>query len=69
MVWTRWGAARMVERASPKDLDSSDPICPVCLAPIKPKDKVHGLGDDLTHEACDYMRPESSKQAPTRPAH
>jgi len=57
----------MVERATPKDLGGSDPICPVCLAPIKPKDKVRGLGDDLMHEDCDYTRPAPPPPGPTRP--
>jgi hypothetical protein len=43
----------MVARESPNELGGSDPICPVCLAPIQPKDKVRGLGDDLIHEDCD----------------
>jgi hypothetical protein len=54
----------MVERASLKDLGGSDPICPVCLQPIEPKDKVRGLGDDQMHGACDYTRPEIAQPAP-----
>jgi hypothetical protein len=50
----------LVERATPKDLGGSDPVCPVCLEWIKPTDKVRGLRDDLMHEVCDYTRPEGA---------
>jgi hypothetical protein len=54
----------MVERESP-NVSRSDPICPVCLAPIGLKDKVRGLGDDLMHDTCDYTRvPSPSNPAP-----
>jgi hypothetical protein len=56
----------VIERASPPDLGSSDPLCPVCLAPIKPDDKVRGLGNDLMHEKCDYTRP-APRQPNTAP--
>lgn len=57
----------MVERANPRDLGGSDPLCPVCLGPIKATDKVRGLRDDLMHESCDYTRPEASKPTPQPP--
>ena len=53
-----------VEGATPQDMGSSDPICPVCLEPIKATDKVHGIGADLMHEGCDYTRPAASKLPP-----
>lgn len=45
----------MVERRQPK-ASKDDPICPVCLAPIKASDKVRGRSDELMHESCDYAR-------------
>jgi hypothetical protein len=60
---TRVGAAT-VERASPEDLGSSDPLCPVCLEPIRASDKVRGSGDDLMHEGCDDTRPAASTRPP-----
>jgi hypothetical protein len=46
-------------------LGGNDPICPVCLEPIKATDKVRGIRDDLMHEGCDYTRPVP----PKRPSH
>ncbi|HSE93594.1 MAG TPA: hypothetical protein VLF19_09835 [Methylomirabilota bacterium] len=42
----------MVERRRPK-ASKDDPICPVCLQPIKASDKVRGRSDELIHESCD----------------
>jgi hypothetical protein len=60
----------MVERriwpgdASGKD----DPLCPVCLAPIKPSDLVAGIGDEMMHEACAHARrrPDALTRPPDR---
>lgn len=57
----------MVKRESPKDLGEDDPICPVCLQPIRASDKVRGLADDLMHEGCDYTRPERPPGPATKP--
>jgi len=45
----------MVERRQPR-ASREDPICPVCLEPIKASDKVRGRSDDLIHESCDYAQ-------------
>jgi hypothetical protein len=45
----------MVERYQP-EVAKDDPICPVCLQPIKASDKVRGRSDDLMHESCDYAQ-------------
>jgi hypothetical protein len=50
---------RLAEPRTPV-VRKSEPICPVCLQPIKPSDMVTGLRDDLMHEACDYTRPKTT---------
>src|SRR5262247_3890902 len=45
---SRYPTVAMVERARPSlPGDGSDPICPVCLGPIKPQDRVRGRRDEL----------------------
>lgn len=44
----------MVERESRRSDGNADPVCPVCLKPIKPTDQVAGARDDLIHRKCDY---------------
>jgi hypothetical protein len=39
-----------------RDLRESDPLCPICLQPIKLSDMVTGRQDDLMHAECDYTR-------------
>lgn len=57
----------MVERAAPRGASNkNDLICPVCLRPIKPNDRVSGVRDDLTHEECD--RAMRSGQPPPAPS-
>jgi hypothetical protein len=55
----------MVERRPPKDSKEDDPICPVCLQPIKASDKVRGRSDDLIHESCDYTQRPATPRRPT----
>jgi hypothetical protein len=47
----------MADRAAPRDVDTkSDPLCPVCVKAIGKKDRVSGHGENLMHEACDYVK-------------
>lgn len=39
----------------------SDRLCPVCLQPIQPTDKVMGQGDDVIHMQCDHFLPPPSR--------
>lgn len=55
----------MVERAAPENVGGKDdPICPICLEPIKSKDRVAGVRDDLMHEACDHARQRATPRPP-----
>ena len=40
----------------PKPPSESDPLCPICLRPIKLSDMVTGRRDDLIHTGCGYTR-------------
>lgn len=69
-VHIRCFAAWELERHS-AGLTGWNPLCPVCLEPIKASHKVHGLRDDLMHEGCDYTRrqpppPKSPLKSPPR---
>ena len=57
----------MVDRAAPRQTDGdSDPICPVCVKRIGAKDRVSGHGENLMHEACDYVSERPSDISPRR---
>lgn len=45
---------RRPKQARPQAAQKETVLCPVCLEPIEPNDRVSGSGDNLLHERCDY---------------